>query len=720
MENATNEKTTTSVAGGYVRQFNAIKDIFEATGETAGEQALLSSYHLNHHVGGGPLVWAPEVLKSAHDGIRVFSPTVPTSSLSSAQASIISYMNSIGETDAGGFGCWLRLAGDAVAMEYGGVTEGVDCGLLAQRIMDACVPNGTSVICSVRLTVGSPLTIPQYRTTPAVQLDFNRSRVHIRHLMCTQMSGVAVSVGSSAARFAVDWMQGPGYGGFPLVGIQISGMGGNVIEVGQIGGFQNNVEFNNSYSHVVNMGWCDDAIRGISFINSNANKVNGGHIGGRYSSGYPPVGATDPTTCEVGVYVDPTSANNIISSTIEYCRRSEASVGLRDSGYATVYRGYIESCTGWNIYADGKDGVFDVLAGGTTIRSDGAGFYAGSGNTINLATQVDYYNETPTGANATLTFLTPQALATVGTGKINGPKGMQTISRNHQSAENLLLDSSNLISERWGKGAENGASWSGTTALSTVAMPESGYETSTQITFPALPADGAIYTASQSPLLMTNGPISFGCFVLCVSGDVDIMMRVVSGTGSVQHRHVSRVKSSENFQKIGSELTHTAGTDANSTFQISFRSATGGTIYVTNCYFQNRVGVKFPPINGRVRRNVLSGEDVGGNTFYNGMTINGIIRTDYRVISGPLSLDTGTMNYSTEVITGAGYNVLLGVGRDGQEITFKRDASNGMVGIIPIGITIENSLTPIPLSTAWQSLHLKYVMTPTFTGWVRI
>lgn len=102
------------------------------------------------------------------------------------------------------------------------------------------------------------------------------------------------------------------------------------------------------------------------------------------------------------------------------------------------------------------------------------------------------------------------------------------------------------------------------------------------------------------------------------------------------------------------------------------------------------------------------------------MTINGIIRTDYRVISGPLSLDTGTMNYSTEVITGAGYNVLLGVGRDGQEITFKRDASNGMVGIIPIGVTIENSLTPIPLSTAWQSLHLKYVMTPTFTGWVRI
>lgn len=157
MENATNEKTTTSVAGGYVRQFNAIKDIFEATGETAGEQALLSSYHLNHHVGGGPLVWAPEVLKSAHDGIRVFSPTVPTSSLSSAQASIISYMNSIGETDAGGFGCWLRLAGDAVAMEYGGVTEGVDCGLLAQRIMDACVPNGTSVICSVRLTVGSQI-----------------------------------------------------------------------------------------------------------------------------------------------------------------------------------------------------------------------------------------------------------------------------------------------------------------------------------------------------------------------------------------------------------------------------------------------------------------------------------------------------------------------------------------------------------------------------------
>ncbi|WP_157786640.1 hypothetical protein [Pseudomonas tolaasii] len=710
-------ENTTSGVSGQTRQFISIKDIFNVSGESPGEQALLSSYHADHRTGGGSLVWAPEVLKASHDGFRVFSPTVASASLSTSQSSIIDYMKGSGETDSQGSGCWLRLFSGAVEMEYGGVTEGTDCGLLAQRIMDACVPSGTSVNCDVSLTVGSPLTIPEYRTDPPASLDFNRSRVHIRHLICVQTSGTAISVGSCTARLAIDWMQGPGFSGTPLVGIKISGMGGNIIDVGQIGGFQNNVEFNNSYSNVVNMGWCDNAIRGIVFINSNANKVYGGHIGGRYSDGSIP---TDPTTCEVGVYVDPTSANNIIYSTIEYCRRSEASVGLRDSGFATVYRGYIESCTGWNIYADGKDAEIKVLAGGTTTRADGAGFYAGPGNTINFATQVDYYNEPPRGDNTTLTFLSLQAIATAGTGKVNGKSGMETITRNFHSAKNLLLDSSDFLSDNWNKGGTSGASWSGIATPSDSAMPDSGYENSTQIIFPALPSQNAIYRASQASINMINGPISFGCFVLCASGDVEIMIRVVSSTGSVQHRHVARLKPSANFQKIGSELTYTGASDSNTTFEITFRSAVGATIYVTNCYFQNRVGVKFPPTNGNTLKDVLPGEDVGGNTFNNGAIINGIIRTNYRVISNAITLNQNMMQYSMEVLTGNGYNVLLEPGREGQEITFKRDSSTGVVGVIPLGATIEGSLEPIPLSTAWQTLRLKYIQTPAFTGWVRI
>ncbi|QJI28669.1 hypothetical protein HKK55_08030 [Pseudomonas sp. ADAK18] len=703
--------------GGYVRQFVSIKDVFEVSGEAAGEQALLSSYHSDHRIGGGTLVWAPEVLKTSHDGFRVFSPTVPTTSLSTSQSSILDYMTGSGEIDSQGSGCWLRLLEGTIELEYGGVTEGTDCGLLVQRIMDACVPSGTSVNCTISLTVGSPLTIPEYRTNPPASLDFNRSRVHIRHLICIQTSGVAVSIGSCTARLTIDWMQGAGFSGHPLVGIQISGMGGNIIDVGQIGGFQNNVEFNNSYSNVVNMGWCDNAIRGIVFINSNANKLNGGHIGGRYSDGTIP---TDPTTCEVGVYVNPTSSNNMIYSTIEYCRRSEISVGLRDSGFATVYRGYIESCTGWNIYADGKDAEINVLAGGTTTRTDGAGFYAGPENTINFATQVDYYNELPRGDNTSLTFLSLQAIASAGTGKVNGKRGMETITRNYQSATNLLLDSSDFISDSWNKGGTSGASWSGIATPSDSAMPDSGYENSTQIIFPALPSEKAIYRASQGPITMINGPISFGCFVLCVSGDIEIMLRVVNSTGSVQHRHVTRLKPSANFQKIGSELTYTGASDSNSTFEITFRSSIGATIYVTNCYFQNRVGVKFPPANGNTLRNVLSGEDVGGNTFHNGATINGIFRTDYRVTSKAIRLDKKRMQYSMEVLTGDGYNVLLEPGRDGQEIIFKRDSSVGVVGVIPLGATIEGSLEPIPLSTAWQTLRLKYIQTPAFTGWIRV
>lgn len=105
--------------GGYVRQFVSIKDVFEVSGEAAGEQALLSSYHSDHRIGGGTLVWAPEVLKTSHDGFRVFSPTVPTTSLSTSQSSILDYMTGSGEIDSQGSGCWLRLLEGTIELEYG-------------------------------------------------------------------------------------------------------------------------------------------------------------------------------------------------------------------------------------------------------------------------------------------------------------------------------------------------------------------------------------------------------------------------------------------------------------------------------------------------------------------------------------------------------------------------------------------------------------------------
>lgn len=709
----------TNLQNGTIRQFSTVKSIFGASGSIGGEQASLTSYHGGTYIGDSHLVWAPSVLKSKHDGFRIFSPTVPTAAISQSQASIISYMNRTGETDASGSGCWLRLFSGPVRLEYAGVTAGFDCGLVAQKVIDACVPDGLAIDCNVTLSTSTTLTLPEYRTTPAVQRDLNRTPVTIRHMKPTMSSGVAFAVNSQIARLTIGWLEGPGFTGSPLVGIKLFGQGGNLITVAQISGFQNGIEFNQSYSNAASLGWIDDCIRGIAFINSNANRILSGHIGGRYSTGLAPIGPVDPTTCEIGISVDASSANNIINATVEYCRRSDSSIGIQDFGSGTRFEGYTETCRAFNIYAAGKNGKFTVLAGGTTIRSDTASYFAGDTNHIHLASQIDYYNQVPDGANNSLTFQTPQGMETTGTGRITGPNGFDTIARNLQPPINRILNSCNLTAGTWFTAATGAASWSGVATVSSTAMPDAGYLSSTKMVFPGLPGDDAIYIKSYSPFGMLSGLVSFGCFILCESGDVEVMIRAVKGDSTIQNMQLYRARAGTNFQRVCAEFTNSTGSDFATTYQISFRSAAGGTIYVTNCFFLNRVGVKFPPMNsGGVIRQSLPGEDVHGRAFQNGVVINGDVTEGYSPdITGAVTHDSTTNDYATWMLSGGTYNVTIGTGRDGQILHYKRDGSAATINLLLSGTTIDGSGAAIPMNTAWISRKIKYHLDK---GWMTI
>lgn len=707
----------TNLQNGTLRQFSGVKSLAGKTGSAGGEQAILTGYHLGSKVGGGTLTWAPSILKSQHDGFRVFSPTVPSGALTTSQASIISYMNRTGETDAGGSGCWIRFFDGPAHMEWGGVTAGTDCGLLAQRLVDACVPSGISLHCDEVLTLGSDIYMPQYRTDPAVTRVFNHSRLFLRSVNSTITAGPTFVFEASGADLDIGELNGPGADVGFTKGILMAGQGGGRVRVGWLQGFQNGVEFNGSYAHSLFFGWIDNCIRGIALVGSNDNRIVGGRLGGRYST-VATIGPTDSTTCEIGVNVGADCASNRFTMNIEYCRRSANSIGFNDLGVGTQFSGYIESCTGWNAYLQGRNADFKILPGGSVSRADTSGFYAADTNTITFEAQQDFYNESPSPEKNTLAFEALQALATSGTGRIVGKNGLDTYPRNLSSARNEVLSSNTLGAASWGAFGAGGASVSGIFAASSIALPELGINASTQVTLPALAADDAEYVISQGGITTVAGPMSFGLYALCAAGDVDVYVRVVSSDGTVQQRIVTRLTavSGGGFKQIMCRLTNTKA-DANATYQIRLRTAVGCTLYLCGAFVVNRVDVEIPPINpGAERRGIIAGTQIRGKMLPNGVMINGTLQKDYRVVSAAETFDSTNLLLSTIVTTGAGYNITLSTGFDGQELTIKRDGTAGSVGVLLSGTTVDGSAAGITMAPL-DVLRLRFVPA---LGWLKV
>lgn len=704
----------TDLQNASLRQIDSVKQLFGMTGAVGGEKADMSGYHPGTRIGGGRLVWAPAVPRSQHDGFLIFSPTVPSASMTTSQASIISYMNKTGETSPGANGCWIRLEDGPAHMEWGGVTAGVDCGLLAQRLIDACVPTGRTLNCNVVLTLGTGLTMPQYRDTPPVSRQFDHSCVYLRSVVYTAASGNALFFNTSGADLEIGELNGPGPSAGITRGVRLSGQGAGRVKVNFIQGFQNGVHLEEAYAHSVTVGWIDNCIRGVAFVNANDNRVTGGRVGGRYSTA-----AIDSTTCEIGVEVGAGCASNRINMNIEYCRRSVNSIGLRDSGTGTQFSGYIESCTAWNVYADGRNARINVLPGGSVQRADTAGFYAGDTNVIDFEANQDYHNEVPSADKNTLAFSNLQSIASSGTGKIVGRSGLTTYPRQSGSASNQLLFSNTLNnSSNWSFTATGGASTAGVMSTVTTALPELGLPISTQFVLPPLAADDAEYIVSQT-VSVAAGPLSFGLYALCTSGEVDVYVRVIKSDATVQHRivaHLSGVAGS-NWVRIGSELLNSF-TDASATYQIRLRSAPGCTVLISNTYVVNRVDAGDPAVNWTaVRRTIYAGKVVDGKSFPNGVMINGPLQSEYKIVNGTTTLNLARwLDFRTLYCTGAGYNVTIGPGNDGQEIAIKKDGATGTVGVLLSGVTVDGSSAGITLNPL-DVLRLQYVPT---TGWIKL
>ncbi|EBL7958150.1 phage head-binding domain-containing protein [Salmonella enterica] len=162
-----------------------VADIHELMSEPTGNHTLnVIGYVPGTNFGGGQFYWDASKPKSQHNGITIFSPTVPWDG---SYAGLPAFLAGTGETDGSGSGCWIRVNSplDAIHTEWAGHdVTGVNDSTAS---VNACI-NKFGGIRPIRISpgtlkIGFPIT-HQYHDAfdvarPTSILITNKNSVHI-------------------------------------------------------------------------------------------------------------------------------------------------------------------------------------------------------------------------------------------------------------------------------------------------------------------------------------------------------------------------------------------------------------------------------------------------------------------------------------------------------------------------------------------------------------
>ncbi|WP_275220529.1 hypothetical protein [Citrobacter freundii] len=99
--------------GQSIAIVDSVKDLMAVSDKSANNVRQVTGYVPGTDFGGGNFYWDASKPKSQHNGITIFSPTVPWDG---SYAGLAAFLAGTGETDAGGSGCWMRSKkGDIMA-----------------------------------------------------------------------------------------------------------------------------------------------------------------------------------------------------------------------------------------------------------------------------------------------------------------------------------------------------------------------------------------------------------------------------------------------------------------------------------------------------------------------------------------------------------------------------------------------------------------------------
>ncbi|MBP3935873.1 MAG: hypothetical protein J6D44_18670, partial [Pseudomonas sp.] len=121
-----------AIKQAYDMSCQSIKDMVSLP-QKLGSSVLVSSYHplsVGAPYGGGVFVFDGSKIRSSHDGMNIFSPTVPYTWADQGA----SYLYGVGETNPTAAGCWVRQGSDSNSFNAGAII-------------------GTNITASIRRTV---------------------------------------------------------------------------------------------------------------------------------------------------------------------------------------------------------------------------------------------------------------------------------------------------------------------------------------------------------------------------------------------------------------------------------------------------------------------------------------------------------------------------------------------------------------------------------------
>ena len=132
---------------------SSVDSIYELIKQTNENKNLANvrSYISGSNSGGGLFYWSPSASKSEHNGITVFSPTVP---FDGTYSTLSDFLSGVGESSPGGNGCWVRFTGgiDDIHTEWAGHdVSGVN---ESNASVMACINLGHNTNRKVRVSAG--------------------------------------------------------------------------------------------------------------------------------------------------------------------------------------------------------------------------------------------------------------------------------------------------------------------------------------------------------------------------------------------------------------------------------------------------------------------------------------------------------------------------------------------------------------------------------------
>lgn len=137
--------------GKSIAIVDSVKDLMAVSDKSANNIRYVTGYVPGTDFGGGDFYWDASKPKSEHNGITVFSPTVPWDG---SYAGLAAFLAGTGEANAGGSGCWVRVNStlDAIHTEWAGhdVTGEND----STASVNACI-NKFGGIRSIRISPGT-------------------------------------------------------------------------------------------------------------------------------------------------------------------------------------------------------------------------------------------------------------------------------------------------------------------------------------------------------------------------------------------------------------------------------------------------------------------------------------------------------------------------------------------------------------------------------------